>query len=397
MWTETAGLLVYFWGADIAGFGERVLDGEIVLRDCSFSDRMDQPIELEGVTRQDISDVLETGFLSSRVVSLSQENLSLSFLPVAQENKITRVLVVGHTMSKPLSKDLLNSYLAVTGLVSATAARLASEAEVREHRYRLEGLVQERTAQLKIANADLQEEIAERLRVNRFLRNVLESLTYPFFVINPNDYTIELANSAAVTHGLTPNSTCYSVIFGRNETCLDSGNPCPLEKVKKTKRHVVVEQVHVEKDGARRDLEVHAYPVLDDDGNIQQVIEYLLDITDRKVAEQERENLLYQLSQAQKMEALATLTGGIAHDFNNLLTIINGYTEVILSEKTEDDPLYSDLERILETGRKGAELVRKLLTLSKKTESNPKPVELNSVIEDSAAFMERTFPQNDRN
>ena len=93
------------------------------------------------------------------------------------------------------------------------------------------------------------------------------------------------------------------------------------------------------------------------------------------------------------MEAIGTLTGGIAHDFNNLLTIINGYTELILSEKTEDDPSYADLQKILETGRKGAELVQRLLALSKKGEINPQPLDLNRMVENSINLMERTFPK----
>ncbi len=110
-------------------------------------------------------------------------------------------------------------------------------------------------------------------------------------------------------------------------------------------------------------------------------------------ADQERESLRSQLFQAQKMEAVVTLTGGIAHDFNNLLTIINGYTELILSEKTEEDPAYSDLQKIVQTGRKGAELVQKLLALSKKGEIEPHALNLNRVVEQAVAFMERTFPK----
>ena len=96
----------------------------------------------------------------------------------------------------------------------------------------------------------------------------------------------------------------------------------------------------------------------------------IADVTESRILRQ-------QLIQAQKMEAIGTMTGGIAHDFNNLLTIINGYTELILSEKTEDDPIYADLKKILETGRKGAEMVQRLLAFSKKAEISRQPLDLN--------------------
>lgn len=119
----------------------------------------------------------------------------------------------------------------------------------------------------------------------------------------------------------------------------------------------------------------------------------MVDLTERKKAERERESLRDQLFQAQKMESIGTLSGGIAHDFNNLLTIINGYAELILSERMEDDPIYADLQTILQTGRKGAELVQRLLMLSKKGDSNPQPLDLNRTVDNSVALMRRTFPK----
>ena len=155
----------------------------------------------------------------------------------------------------------------------------------------------------------------------------------------------------------------------------------------------VYESLVESRDGSKRDVIFHKAVFRDASGAVAGLIGAILDITERKKAEEERENLRRQLSQAQKMEALGTLTGGIAHDFNNLLTIINGYTELMLTEMTEDDPLYPDLQKIFETGQKGADLVRRLLALSREGKGNPKPLNLNEVVEQSVAPMKRTFPK----
>ena len=101
------------------------------------------------------------------------------------------------------------------------------------------------------------------------------------------------------------------------------------------------------------------------------------DVTERKRAEEEGERLRNQLLQAQKMEAIGTLTGGIAHDFNNLLTIINGFAELILLQTKEDDPRRKDLKKILQTGQKGADMVQRLLAFSKSDKVRLEPLDLN--------------------
>ncbi len=118
-----------------------------------------------------------------------------------------------------------------------------------------------------------------------------------------------------------------------------------------------------------------------------------LDITDRKKAAEERETLRRELLQAQKMEAIGTLTGGIAHDFNNLLTIINGFSEMILMGRKQDDPLYEDLRKIHETGLKGADMVRRLLSFAKQDATVLEPMDLNHRIEESRKLIERSFPK----
>ncbi|MDA3831964.1 MAG: PAS domain-containing protein, partial [Spirochaetales bacterium] len=72
----------------------------------------------------------------------------------------------------------------------------------------------------------------------------------------------------------------------------------------------------------------------------------VIEITERKRAEEEQAKLLKQLMHAQKNEAIGTLAGGIAHDFNNILAAIMGYTELVLLDLPEDGQNYKDLNQV---------------------------------------------------
>jgi PAS domain S-box-containing protein len=116
------------------------------------------------------------------------------------------------------------------------------------------------------------------------------------------------------------------------------------------------------------------------------------DITKRVRAEEERESLRSQLFQSQKMEALGTLVGGIAHDFNNMLQIMMGYCDMLLSDKKKGEPGYNDLQTIIETGKGGAELVKKLLAFGQQGQIFPVPLELNHQISQLATLISQTLP-----
>ena len=97
------------------------------------------------------------------------------------------------------------------------------------------------------------------------------------------------------------------------------------------------------------------------------------DITDRRLIEE-------RLMQAEKIESVGRLAGGIAHDFNNLLTAILGYTELLLSNRSEDDPDRIDLEEIQKAGRRAAALTQQLLAFSRKQVLMPREVDLNQTV-----------------
>lgn len=113
---------------------------------------------------------------------------------------------------------------------------------------------------------------------------------------------------------------------------------------------------------------------------------FVMDMTESK-------SLRSQLLQAQKMEAIGNLAGGVAHDFNNLLTVIQGYSELLLFDENLKDKAKTDLERINHAAQSGADLVRRLLMFSKKSEMKPRPMSLNQQIAQTKSLLSRTIPK----
>jgi PAS domain S-box-containing protein len=91
-------------------------------------------------------------------------------------------------------------------------------------------------------------------------------------------------------------------------------------------------------------------------------------------------NLAERTQDVLRMETVGRLAGGIAHEFNNLLTVINGYSDWLLNEIAEDDPMHEDLEAIRVAGQRAAELTRQLLAFSRRQLLDMRVLDLNAVI-----------------
>jgi len=115
-------------------------------------------------------------------------------------------------------------------------------------------------------------------------KQALQSLTYPFLLIDARDYRVLLDNSAPALKPQETDTKCYSLTHRRNRPCSEDGESCPLEIIKDTKRPVVVKHVHY-RNREPRYYEVHGYPVFDENHNVVSVIEYSLDITEREIAQ----------------------------------------------------------------------------------------------------------------
>jgi len=113
------------------------------------------------------------------------------------------------------------------------------------------------------------------------------------------------------------------------------------------------------------------------------------DITEKKRSERERQNLMQQMQQSHKMEAVGKLAGGIAHDFNNLITVIGGYSEFALARTIPGAPLYSALTEISAASKRAGALTSQLLAFSRNQILEPKTVDLMALIDGIAVMLRR--------
>ncbi|MBM2810483.1 MAG: Blue-light-activated protein [Chloroflexi bacterium] len=101
-----------------------------------------------------------------------------------------------------------------------------------------------------------------------------------------------------------------------------------------------------------------------------------------------------QLRQVQKMEAIGQLAGGVAHDFNNLLTVINGFTEVVLTHMDPSDPRRAQLSEVLKAGNRAASLTGQLLIISRRQVLTFVPVNVNTVLEEMEQLLRRVLTED---
>ena len=162
-----------------------------------------------------------------------------------------------------------------------------------------------------------------------------------------------------------------------------------IGKILKGEKTGINEYTALRKDGSTFPVMVHSAPIFKE-GKPVGLRGFIIDITDRKNAEEERRKLEVQFQQAQRFEALGTLAGGIAHDFNNLLMNIQGNTSLMLCETDTKHPNFKALKNIEKQVKSGAQLTRQMLGYARKGRYNLKAIELNQVLDESAQTFGRT-------
>ena len=259
--------------------------------------------------------------------------------------------------------------------------------------------------ELQATNEEFEAQNEELQKVNRDLekseenfRTLIESSPEP--VVLHREGTILFANRAFM-----------EMIRNNPESPLEETSI--LDFVTPEKREIITEEyIQRRKDGITSSFyetavtagngtellcEISEKDVMVDDGPATLV--FARDITERKLAEQEKERMQKQLIQAQKMEAVGTLTGGIAHDFNNMLSGIMGslnMMELILKkhENPDIDTLKKYIETALVSSRRASDTTKQLLTLSRKSELSLVHMDINMSLHNLHRLCQNSFPKS---
>ncbi|WP_439629959.1 PAS domain S-box protein [Gemmata sp.] len=181
-------------------------------------------------------------------------------------------------------------------------------------------------------------------------------------------------------------------VLGRNCRFLqgratDPGAVARLREAVKQKRPCTVELLNYRKDGTPFWNELSVSPVQDATGRLTHFVGAEVDVTERRLLEE-------QLRQSQKMDAVGQLAGGVAHDFNNLLTIINGYSDLVLSQAPEGTETWEFAREINRAGGRAAALTQQLLAFSRKQVLETKVLSLNAIVADTDRMLRRLIGED---
>ncbi len=145
-------------------------------------------------------------------------------------------------------------------------------------------------------------------------------------------------------------------------------------------------------DGAIHDVIFNKAVFSKKSGELGGMVGVMLDITDRKKTEIEKQELRKKLYQAQKMEAIGNLSAGIAHDFNNILSGILGSSQLLNLYASESPKLKNEIEKIISGTHRAAELVRQILSFSRQTETEKLSVRVSPIVQEALKLIRASMP-----
>ncbi len=277
------------------------------------------------------------------------------------------------------------------------------EAFLRQYNETLVRKLETKMAELEEANRRLEKDNAERRRAeeelrrtNAFLDSIIDNIPNMLFLKEAEHLRFVRCNRACEELMGIPKEE----LLGKSDHDFFPAEQADFflqkdREVLQGKELLDIPEEHLlTRHKGTRILHTWKVPVLNADGRAEYLLGISEDITDRKLAESERERLQAQLTQAQKMDSVGRLAGGVAHDFNNMLGAILGHAEMALEDMPQDHPLHEDLDEIRKATQRSADLTRQLLAFARKQTIAPQVLNLNHSIEGMFQMLRRLIGED---
>jgi len=226
------------------------------------------------------------------------------------------------------------------------------------------------------------------------LANIFDSIQ-DGMIISDLDFSILRANRAMAkiwpTTAPLEGRKCFTAWQERQSPCPWCLAPLTIQTGKVLRKVI---PIHLEGKSSGW-LELITFPFRNDEGQLIGVIEYFRDVTELKQAEAKEASMQEQIRQAQKREALGTLSGGIAHDFNNILNTIMGFTELALLSLSDPQPveeIRDYLEEAFRAEELAKDLIRQIIVISRQTVMTSEIIQIAPIIKEALRFIQATIP-----
>ncbi len=261
----------------------------------------------------------------------------------------------------------------IANLEAEIGQRQRTQNELLIKNQQIESIVDERTAELRQVNDQLRLEIDDRIEAEMALREseqkyrelanflpqiVFEADSQGILLFANRNMTKVLGFS---TEDIQRGVSVFQLLSFESSKTLHDRFPNLLDGEKLDG----FEAMACTREGRTFPVEIHSTPVVESNRTVG-MRGIMIDLTEKKQAEEAERKLTQQLQRAQKMEMLGTLAGGVAHDLNNILSGIVSYPDLLLLQLPKESALRQPIRIMQDSGNKAAAIVQDLLTLTRR-------------------------------
>lgn len=201
------------------------------------------------------------------------------------------------------------------------------------------------------------------LKQKNFFKNIINSISQPLYVIDVETYKVVLANTSTSSNLSVKTKSCYALTHNSDKPCWENGVKCPVNIIKRTKSPCIIEHIHVDENNEEFITEVHGFPVFDENDNVIQVIEYNVDITEKKKLEQA---LIVEKEKAEESNRLkSSFLANMSHEIRTPMNAILGFGELLKNDSLSSEKKEEFIDIINSSGAHLLEIIEDIIDISK--------------------------------